>query len=267
MRAGGGANHRRRSRPLQPASSSDPAQLTAEFAREGCVRLSGLVPALLSHSVNAAVDRELAAALKIVDQEPHRRAELFGNIHARTNRHDLFLPMSGCISKLIVHLVSALQPALTQLLGGEALLHDFSAVMSDPGSTRQPVHPDTQFDPSSSCGLVQVFVCLEPITLEMGPTLLFPRTHGQQFHEQFTKAAVLHGSSATDEMMLSSKDHVHALLGAGDCVLMDSRLMHCGGANQSRRRRSLVSFSLGRPGERSASAAIFMLESSDPSRS
>ncbi|CAE8719638.1 unnamed protein product, partial [Polarella glacialis] len=63
---------------------------------------------------------------------------------------------------------------------------------------------------------------------EMGPTVLCPGTHNSACHEALEQVpAADRASIATLERFGA----VHAVCEAGTAVLMDSRLLHCGGAN------------------------------------
>lgn len=90
-----------------------------------------------------------------------------------------------------------------------------------------------------------VFVALQHITEEMGPTVLCPRTHNLASHEAINQIPLELRSSAETSQRFGA---IHATCQAGTAVLMDSRLLHCGGANVvdrgSRRRLFYTSWQL-----------------------
>ena len=71
----------------------------------------------------------------------------------------------------------------------------------------------------------------------MGPTLMFPSTHTPAAHCAYAHTGVSEGR------VLRELAHVHCTLSCGDAMMMDSRLLHCGGANISDRSRSVLYFS------------------------
>ena len=64
---------------------------------------------------------------------------------------------------------------------------------------------------------------------------MWPGTHDAAFH-----CRLWHSSCAEIEAALHERTAVDCDVRQGDCVLMDSRLWHCGGANTSELRRTLL---------------------------
>ena len=118
-----------------------------------------------------------------------------------------------------------LHTTLRDALSDDAVLYELSALVSEPGSPRQPIHPDNPYQPCAP--LLTCFVALQQITPSMGPTFFLPRTHTAAAHEAFG------GGVASRDALLAASTHVEALLDAGDASLFDSRCMHCGGANDA----------------------------------
>jgi len=165
--------------------------------------------------------------------------------------------------------------SLQGLVGPEGRLSQLSAVSSDPGSPIQLRHCDTEMVhseedtalPIHCCwtALVALQVLLSPllatpwttrlvdgwssrtlpcacfqdITADMGPTLVWGATHTRQFHRlaPHEKACLL------DEM----PPHA-AVMRQGEALLYNSLVFHCGGANLSQARRTLMSVSFTHPG-------------------
>jgi len=118
-----------------------------------------------------------------------------------------------------------LHTLLRDSLGDDASLYELSALVSEPGSPRQPVHPDNPYQPRAP--LLTCFVALQPVMPMMGPTTFLPRTHTAEAHAAFE------GGVTSRDALLSTSPHVVACLDAGDASLFDSRTMHCGGANDA----------------------------------
>jgi hypothetical protein len=110
--------------------------------------------------------------------------------------------------------------------GDDIILYELSSLISEPGSPRQPIHPDNPYQDVPP--LFTVFIALQDITIGMGPTCFIPRSHSKEAHEEYNESV-----PRRDELLRNSRSVV-ALLGAGDGSLFDSRTMHCGGANLDR---------------------------------
>ena len=110
--------------------------------------------------------------------------------------------------------------------GDDIILYELSSLISEPGSPRQPIHPDNPYQDVPP--LFTVFIALQDITIGMGPTCFIPRSHSKEAHEEYNESV-----PRRDEFLRNSRSVV-ALLGAGDGSLFDSRTMHCGGANLDR---------------------------------
>ena len=110
--------------------------------------------------------------------------------------------------------------------------------MSDEGAGHQPIHPDTIF--TEKCPLYTVFVALQDIVPEMGPTVFLPGTNTEDGHARIAC------DKKTKEEFFKGREFRQALLHKGDVVVMDSRSMHYGDAN-SQSRRVLMYFTLLNP--------------------
>ena len=86
----------------------------------------------------------------------------------------------------------------------------------------------------------------------MGPTRFLPRTHTEEAHTRYVWEQPLpwghDAPQAADESEFAELLRHSAvrvpLLRCGDCVIFDSRLLHCAGANRSPTRRVTFYFSL-----------------------
>ena len=81
---------------------------------------------------------------------------------------------------------------------------------------------------------------------DMGPTSIVPRTHTAEAHERFNTRD--DGGRERIALLREYPNHI-GVLKAGDANLIDSRLIHAGGANDSMKRRVLFYFSFRRRGK------------------
>jgi ectoine hydroxylase-related dioxygenase (phytanoyl-CoA dioxygenase family) len=141
-----------------------------------------------------------------------------------------------------------MRPFLERATGGEkARLCEFAALVSDPGSARQPVHPDTNYR-RDRC-VVTSFVALQDVESDMGPTVFIPGSHTASAHLAFREAGETGGAAL-------AAPHGVATLGSGDATVFDSRLLHCGGGNASDKRRVLFYFSFEVEGSDNPNSAV-----------
>lgn len=166
----------------------------------------------------------------------------FGNVYSRDHRWDMYLQNEGTFAKSLVEMFADTNCALHRFfhalfLTEDSKLFEFSALVSDNGASSQPIHPDTQYRPQ--CPLYTVFVALQDVEADMGPTIFLPGTHTAEAH------ARLFDPAKKDEF-LGGCEYKQALLKRGDAVVMDSRTMHYGDANW-RGRRVLLYFTFHNP--------------------
>ncbi|KAL7486382.1 hypothetical protein ACHAW6_011974 [Cyclotella cf. meneghiniana] len=147
-----------------------------------------------------------------------------------------------------------LADALLQLLGPKGTLrhlyerlvtprgefYELAAVVTDPGSRRQTIHPDLPWKPIAP--LYVVFVALQDVTAEMGPTCFLVGTQTEEVDGMFNCGSV----EEKDRVVRDSEGRL-AMLNKGDCVVFDARTLHCGNANESMQTRALFNFSFRNP--------------------
>merc|ERR1712061_813804 len=102
---------------------------------------------------------------------------------------------------------------------------ELACLVSEPGAERQPLHSDTQCPAKA---LVTSFLALQDVEASMGPTVVCPGTHRQEVHDSFVELPLDQRSS---DSALDNHGGVPVLLEKGSVLVMDSRLLHCGGAN------------------------------------
>ena len=88
----------------------------------------------------------------------------------------------------------------------------------------------------------------------MGPTSVLPRTHTQPAHERFNSKD--DGGREKVALLRETPNHV-GILSTGDANLIDSRLLHCGGGNESPQRRVLFYLSFKARGARTPTGSLF----------
>ena len=172
----------------------------------------------------------------------------FGNVYSRKNRFDYKLDLKQpTVRKAVKEASANLRQILAKTCGNRKIggtssdenqieLLELAALVSDPQSSRQPVHPDTNYR-QNLCA-VTTFIALQDVSEAMGPTLFIPETNTLEAHKSFQENLELGGPSLL-------KPNVKALLKTGDGSVFDSRLLHCGTENVSERRRVLFYITYG----------------------
>jgi len=203
----------------------DPSSAAEALAEEGLLRLDGLLSAGDAAALRAHVDCILEKSIEAVARGEEQFSSLFGPVMSRSFRYDVLLRFDDHVLRVVRRLLHSVAPLLMQTVGDDCALCELSGLVSDPGAIAQPVHHDTQFDGSNP--RVSLLVALQDVTAQMGPTLFLPRTNTPEWHLAYLER----GEQLED--LLESTPHVRGLLGAGDAILYDTRLLHCGGANTS----------------------------------
>jgi len=213
------------------------------------------------------------------------RGDLFGNIQETDNRSDLKLDLCVPVIEALNQVGARCGPVWTQVMGERVKFVELAAITSDPGAVCQPVHADTMHGvtrflqgememPTQDVGVEEdeeaaddmtsvvraiatdtalIYTCLvalQDVEPDMGPTHVWPGTNTVEHH------ATLWGTGASEKMYTGEADkafgvvHKDMTLKKGDLVMYDSRTMHCGGANTSSKRRSVLVVSTMGPGIR-----------------
>mmetsp|Transcript_17560 Transcript_17560/g.40647 ORF Transcript_17560/g.40647 Transcript_17560/m.40647 type:complete len:404 (-) Transcript_17560:121-1332(-) len=225
------------------------------------------------------------------------RLELLGNIQEAELRADLKLDLSLPVRKALNEVIGRCRGCFSEVMGARAKLVELATITSDPGAVAQPVHADTMhgvtrflqsdvqfpetFNAEDSEGedgqddmgeivravatetaiICTALVALQDVSPCMGPTHVWPGTHTVGHH------ATLWGTSVGGKLSVAAADEafgvdrVDMTLEKGDMVVYDSRTMHCGGANTSQSRRSVLCISLMGSGIRPDGTTWTMLRS------
>ena len=171
--------------------------------------------------------------------------ERFADVLLRHNRCDLTVPLGDEIVSTALYESMCKSPVGSIILsefGHDATLHELSCLMSDSGSQRQCIHPDTPYIDGKKAVLYTCFIALQDVTLDMGPTTWLPRTNTKDAHEIFRDQ-----SGAEKDDFISKTPAVLGTLSKGSAAIFDSRTLHCGTANRSDKSRALFYFSFKSP--------------------
>ena len=222
--------------------------------RDGCISIPNVLSHetadLLSQFINDELDRSKADITNNIVPFDER----FGGVNCRGlqglfgTRQDLYLPMTNSIVKqATTELINSLKSLLYEIVGPEAMIHEISSIISDPGAPRQVIHTDTAYLPStqypnvSMDSLYTFFVALQDIDDNMGQTIFLPSTHTSDIHLLWNVK-----SQKQKEILLENRFIVKSNLKKGDISIFDSRLLHCGEANTSNKRRILFYLTISR---------------------
>jgi len=112
----------------------------------------------------------------------------FNHVSRPKNRHSIALPWTPSLVLTLDRSIGRVRLLLNQILPDDSPLVEVSSIVSLPGSVDQMVHSDIPY--SLHQLLITGFVALEDVTLEQGPTRVFPRTHSFSFwkHRNFKTA-------------------------------------------------------------------------------
>ena len=230
-----------RARILLPLESTDvQSEIHATLITDGVVRIDSLISSDICDRALLSINNLLAHEESTFTVQT--QATGFGNVLTRESRWDLYQKDEGVIHELLTVLFGTADTPLNMLFTKlfqsiNSEFHELSALICDCGAKSQPIHPDSVF--TEEAPMYTVFVALQDINSQMGPTLFLPNTHTKTCHES-------HKNNATKDDFLASCEYRSACLNKGDVAIMDSRLLHCGSQNDDSR-RVLFYFTLRNP--------------------
>lgn len=232
--------------PMPPAEVALGRARAAVLREEGCLRVNRALSPETAAAVRAFVLAERKLAREAIEAGTNNLV-YFSDVLLSDQRCDLMLPLGGAppVAAAMQELFGpsgTMRALLQELVGDDSTLYELASLVSEPGASRQRVHPDAPYQEHAP--LYTCFVAVQDINEHMGPTTFVPRTNTAAAHERFGEFA----SPARDEMLRTVDNRV-ALLGAGDLVIFDSRTLHCGGGNDPERgeTRALFYFSFTNP--------------------
>ncbi|KAL3761813.1 hypothetical protein ACHAW5_003922 [Stephanodiscus triporus] len=240
-------------RSTASSSKADGREHAKVLTREGVLRIDDVLSRDTADSVRDHLyDLRRRSEMEVGDGtiQPIQR---FAQVLLKRNRCDLTIPLGGdnwIITRALEEALcrSPVGSTIASVFGEDAILHELSCLMSDPGSQRQVIHPDTPYVDGKGPALFTCFIALQDVTLEMGPTTWLPRTHNKESHEKFKDSSEgKGGGDSPKDNLIKTQPAVLGLLSKGSCVIFDSRVLHCGTANLSSTSRALFYFSFKNP--------------------
>jgi len=254
----GGSSSQKSTAKKSGAASSKVLQAQAQqyaqvLKEDGVVCIENVLPADLCDELRSYVLDDLLG-------NNNNNKNHFADVLLRKNRCDLTLPLSSVVLRglhaaLVESPVGATMDILLSSTNHNAMdceLYELSCLVSQPGSDRQTIHPDT---PCASKNeqpvLYTCFMALQDITIDMGPTVFLPKTHTLEMHTQFQQdddhVLVKDGDESPKDVLLRTNPIQLGLLSKGTVAIFDSRLLHAGTANQSQTDRALFYCSFKNP--------------------
>ena len=211
-----------------------------EAQSSGQIRLAGLWPRVELWATTARIfaTRALGSCLPSAGAA-EVELQSFGAVLAPSERWDLKLTLCPSVVAALREALVPLRAVCEEVLGEDAVLFECAALVADPHAPRQPLHPDTAHERNAGPHVLTCFLALQDVDDRMGPTVFLPGTHCSESHAAFNAPA----ETGAKQALLASAPRQLGTLGRGDAMLFDSRLLHCGSANESDARRVLFYFS------------------------
>jgi ectoine hydroxylase-related dioxygenase (phytanoyl-CoA dioxygenase family) len=225
----------------------------AALETDGFLRVNGAMSPETARTLRAYIEAQLSEKRAEADTDLGAQTSNFGDVLMRENRYDLLLDLAPAVQTAAHEVLSSLKPTFASVLGEDAELFELAALISDPRAPRQPAHPDTPYRTGEGAAVVTAFVALQDVDEDMGPTSVIPRTHTQDAHERFNNKD--DGGRERVALLRETPNHI-GVLRTGDANLIDSRVIHCGGANDSSQRRVLFYISFRRRGKVTPSGSM-----------
>lgn len=166
----------------------DPEALAQTLDDDGFARVNSILSSETASALLEHVNSELGAKREAVKAGKEAESRSFGDVLSRENRFDLKLDLKPPVQAALTEALQPLQPALSRVLGEEAELFELAALVSDPRSPRQPVHPDTPYREGLGAAVITAFVALQDVEVDMGPTSIVPGTNTEEAHVRFNSA-------------------------------------------------------------------------------
>ena len=229
--------------PLRSAVSSEDA---TGLVNDGVLGVRAALRADSAAAAAAEVDEALCAANARIVAQSEEEVRYLGPVRELKHRWDLRLHFRGAVRAAVLEAVAAVAPLLAEVITDEALICELACIVSDPGAPRQQLHADTKIGPDQGW-LVSMFVALQDVASDMGGTVIVPSSHRAELHADFHAACCSGGSEESACTASDAQEDWAVSRGAqrfegraGDALLFDSRVLHCGGANTSAKRRRML---------------------------
>ena len=221
---------------MQPHTLRDAAHI---FNQHGVVKIKHALPPSLLEPIAKLVDKNFEhymALLRNRKIDPQAQPFAFREIcHRAPRRYDVQLgeiaryPLPEDLGDALSH--ALWQPLLKRLLGG-TMNHNFDGVVvAEPGAAAQEPHMDGGhlfhathgFSLDLPVHMVNVFIPLIDVPLEVGPTEFWPQSHRAQYVDSVEEI---------ESVALTAQ--------RGDAIIFDYRIFHRGCPNLSTERRPVL---------------------------
>lgn len=231
---------------------SKASSLAKLLERDGVVSIPNVLSSETADEYIAYINEENETSKKDVTSGSVSFDSRFGGVNCRGqngspfgNRQDTYLPMcSDIVRKALKELVNNLAPLLLETVTEDAMLHEVSSFVADHGSPRQCIHADTivlpcpQYPHVSMEPLYTIFIALQDVEDDMGHTQFLLQTHTPAAH------LLWNVDQNKKEKFLLQQNVVQSGMKKGDVTIFDSRILHCGCANSSKKRRVIAYYTL-----------------------
>lgn len=223
--------------PAREADTVTSERAVSMFDRDGFLFLKNAFPRQLIQSLAAAFVDEYQSMSK---SELRKRDAVVGD-----RRYMITIKIKKPFNDPALYANPLLMPILWGSLGGNVRLASFGAVVAWPGAEAQPVHLDHPplFDSHDLCDAlpptaITLVVPLVDVTLEMGPTAIWPGVRvDENHHDRF---GPLEGTPDYESALQPTTE-------MGDAYMMDYRTIHGGMANNSDLVRPILYLVYSRP--------------------
>ena len=126
---------------MRDAVVADPSKARALLQGDGLVRVNGCLSKVSAEELRLHVNEQLSGAKGALYREPETLR--FGKVRSPASRSDLKLLLQPPVRAAVEEALGSLRELCTAALGADAELYELAALVSDPGSGSQRVHPDT----------------------------------------------------------------------------------------------------------------------------
>ena len=130
----------------------------------------------------------------------------FDIVDSPRHRHSFPVQLNPGVDAVLRGVVGGKNAAFFQeLCGADGILVELSALVTFPGASGQSLHTDIPFNalPENEGvpPLCSVFVALQDISREMGPTMILKGTHQKMFHQTIKATQESYDSSGNIEVL------------------------------------------------------------------
>jgi hypothetical protein len=239
-------------------SKVDKSRYGAVIMEQGVARINGRLSKTTDASLLEYVNQRLEESLhptdndELSDVDLYQQQTRFADVQGKHNRWDMLMPleessavMQACYELLLENRV--LSETIESILGPAAQLYELGSIVSDPGSERQMLHADYNYQPDFQPELppaLTCFVALQDIDANMGPTTFLPASATSLYHQEIEDRQ---WDFSSKEGLLAESPNMLSTLNSGDCSIYNPMTLHCGGANRSEKRRCIFYFSFKNP--------------------